>query len=150
LHSNYQGLNQDRRQRLREIDVDHCASSLGVVLQEISFRGSIRRHDRVPKPDASFEEGFSGALAGAEEFIERPAARYENPSSRRVTNLSERAAAAARRSPRALIGRSAHLILDEATSALDAYSERSIVKRQPAEHAQGRTRAASRTAFPRW
>src|SRR5947207_13251619 len=71
LHSNYQGLIKIDGNDLREIDVDHLRSSLGVVLQEnFLFRGSIRDTIAASKPDASFAEIVQAArLAGAEEFI---------------------------------------------------------------------------------
>ena len=68
LHSNYQGLIKIDGNDLREIDVDHLRSSLGVVLQEnFLFRGTIRETIAAAKPDASFEEVVQAArLAGAE------------------------------------------------------------------------------------
>src|SRR5437660_9055063 len=57
LHSNYQGLIKIDGNDLREIDVDHLRSSLGVVLQEnFLFRGTLRETIAAAKPDATFEE----------------------------------------------------------------------------------------------
>ena len=139
LHSDYQGLIKIDGNDLREIDVDHLRSSLGVVLQEnFLFRGSIRETIAASKPDASFEEIVQAArLAGAEEFIEQLPRGYETFIQEGSTNLSggqkQRLAIA-----RALIGDPRILILDEATSALDADSE-AIVNTNLLRIAQGRT-----------
>jgi len=90
LHSDYQGLIKIDGNDLREIDVDHLRSSLGVVLQEnFLFRGSIRETIAASKPDASFEEIVQAArLAGAEEFIEQLPRGYETFIQEGSTNLS--------------------------------------------------------------
>jgi len=124
LHSNYEGLIKIDGNDLREIDIEHLRSSLGVVLQDnFLFSGTIRDAIAAAKPAARFEEIVRAArLAGAEEFIERLPRGYDTFLQEGSTNLSggqrQRLAIA-----RALIGDPRILILDEATSALDAESE---------------------------
>ena len=124
LHSNYDGLIKIDGTDLREIDIDHLRSSLGVVLQDnFLFSGTIRETIAAARSSASFEEIVGAArLAGAEEFIERLPRGYETFIQEGSTNLSggqrQRLAIA-----RALLGDPRILILDEATSALDAESE---------------------------
>jgi subfamily B ATP-binding cassette protein HlyB/CyaB len=139
LHSNYEGLIKIDGNDLREIDVDHLRSSLGVVLQDnFLFSGTIREAIAAAKPDASFEEiVYAARLAGAEEFIEHLPRGYETYIQEGSANLSggqrQRLAIA-----RALIGDPRILILDEATSALDAESE-AIVNANLMRIAKGRT-----------
>jgi ATP-binding cassette subfamily B protein len=139
LHSNYRGLIKIDGNDLREIDVDHLRSSLGVVLQDsFLFSGTIRDAIAAAKPDATFEEVvYAARLAGAEEFIEHLPRGYETYIQEGSTNLSggqrQRLAIA-----RALIGNPRILILDEATSALDAESE-AIVNANLLRIAKGRT-----------
>jgi len=139
LHSNYEGLIKIDGNDLREFDVDHLRSSLGVVLQDnFLFSGTIREAIAAAKPDASFEEIVHAArLAGAEEFIEHLPRGYETHVQEGSANLSggqrQRLAIA-----RALIGDPRILILDEATSALDAESE-AIVNANLLRIAKGRT-----------
>jgi ATP-binding cassette subfamily B protein len=139
LHSDYQGLIKVDGNDLREYDVDHLRSSIGVVLQEnFLFSGTIRENIAAAKPDATLEDVVRAArLAGAEEFIERLPRGYETFIYEGSPNLSggqrQRIAIA-----RALIGDPRILVLDEATSALDAESE-AIVNANLRFIARGRT-----------
>jgi ATP-binding cassette subfamily B protein len=139
LHSDYEGLVKVDGSDLREYDVDHLRSSIGVVLQEnFLFSGTIRENIAAAKPDATLEDVVRAArLAGAEEFIERLPRGYETYIYEGSPNLSggqrQRIAIA-----RALIGDPRVMVLDEATSALDAESE-AIVNDNLRFIARGRT-----------
>ncbi len=139
LHSPQEGLIKIDGHDLREIDLDHLRSQIGVVLQEnFLFRGSIRENIAIAKPDATTEEILRAArLAGADEFIERLPRGLDTPLEEGSANLSggqrQRLAIA-----RALLLDPPILILDEATSALDAESE-AIVQANLMSIAQGRT-----------
>jgi subfamily B ATP-binding cassette protein HlyB/CyaB len=139
LHQNYDGLIKIDGVDLREIDLSHLRSSLGVVLQDnFLFSGSIRENIVAANRSASLEDVMRAArLAGAEEFIERLPRGYETVIEEGSSNLSggqrQRVAIA-----RALLVDPAVLILDEATSALDPDSE-AIINNNLNRIADGRT-----------
>ncbi len=139
LHSDYLGLIKIDGVDVRQYDLAHLRSSLGIVLQEnFLFSGTIRSNITIAKPDATFDEMVRAArLAGAEEFIDKLPGGYETFVYEGSPNLSggqrQRLAIA-----RALITDPRILILDEATSALDAESE-AIVNANIDLIARGRT-----------
>lgn len=124
---------------LRQIDLPHLRTQIGVVLQEnFLFRGTIRENIAAARPDATIEEIVEAArMAGAAEFIERLPASYDTLVQENGANFSggqrQRIAIA-----RALVLRPRLLIFDEATSALDPESE-AIVQEHLSEIALGRT-----------
>ncbi|MBK4723117.1 peptidase domain-containing ABC transporter [Azospirillum sp. YIM DDC1] len=139
LHQNYDGLIKIDGVDLREIDLNHLRSNLGVVLQDnFLFNGTIRENIMAANRSATLEEVMRAArLAGAEEFIERLPRGYETMIEEGSANLSggqrQRIAIA-----RALLVDPTVLILDEATSALDPDSE-AIINNNLTRIAQGRT-----------
>jgi subfamily B ATP-binding cassette protein HlyB/CyaB len=139
LNTNYEGMIKVDGMDLREIDLMHLRTHIGVVPQEnFLFTGSVRDNIAMARPDASFQDVVRAAqLAGAEEFIERMPRGYDTPLEEGATNLSggqrQRLAIA-----RALLIDPPVLILDEATSALDAESE-AIVNANLKRIAKGRT-----------
>ncbi|MBF0393005.1 MAG: peptidase domain-containing ABC transporter [Alphaproteobacteria bacterium] len=124
---------------MREIDLVHLRSHIGVVLQDnFLFRGTVRENIASARPDCSIAEVVEAArMAGADEFIERLPRGFETMLEENAANLSggqkQRLAIA-----RALITQPRILILDEATSALDPESE-AIVQRNLKRIAHGRT-----------
>jgi subfamily B ATP-binding cassette protein HlyB/CyaB len=139
LNASYEGLIKIDGMDLREIDLVHLRTHIGVVPQEnFLFSGTIRENIAMAKSDASFAAVVRAAqLAGAEEFIERLPRGYDTVLEEGATNLSggqrQRLALA-----RALLIDPSILILDEATSALDAESE-AIVNANLKRMAKGRT-----------
>jgi ATP-binding cassette, subfamily B, bacterial HlyB/CyaB len=139
LNTSYEGMIKIDGMDLREIDLMHLRTHIGVVPQEnFLFSGSIRENIAMAKPDASFSDVVRAAqLSGAEEFIERLPRGYDTMLEEGATNLSggqrQRLALA-----RALLIDPPVLILDEATSALDAESE-TIVNANLKRMAKGRT-----------
>jgi ATP-binding cassette, subfamily B, bacterial HlyB/CyaB len=139
LNTNYEGSIKIDGMDLREIDLMHLRTNIGVVPQEnFLFSATIRENIAMAKPDAPFAQVVRAAqLAGAEEFIERLPRGYDTMLEEGAANLSggqrQRLALA-----RALLIDPPVLILDEATSALDAESE-AIVNANLRKIARGRT-----------
>lgn len=139
LHVAREGLIKIDGYDLREVDLSHLRSSLGVVLQEnFLFKGTIRENVMIGRPGATTIEVLRALrMAGADEFVERLPAGLNTQLEEGSSNLSggqrQRLAIA-----RALLRDPPILILDEATSALDAESE-AIVQFNLANIARGRT-----------
>jgi len=139
LNTTYDGMIKIDGIDLREINLLHLRTHIGVVPQEnFLFSGTLRENIAMAKPDATFAEVVRAAqISGAEEFIERLPRGYDTPIREGGNNLSggqrQRLALA-----RALLIDPPILILDEATSALDAESE-AIVNANLKRMAKGRT-----------
>ena len=139
LNASYEGMIKIDGMDLREIDLMHLRTHIGVVPQEnFLFSGTIRENIAMAKADASFAAVVRAAqLSGAEEFIERLPRGYDTVLEEGATNLSggqrQRLALA-----RALLIDPPVMILDEARSALDAESE-AIVNANLKRMAKGRT-----------
>ncbi len=139
LYTAQQGIVRVDGTDIREIDLVHLRTRIGVVLQEnFLFSGTVRENIAAAVPGASLDQVVHAArLAGADEFIERLPKGYDTVLEENGANLSggqkQRLAIA-----RALITQPPILILDEATSALDPESE-AIIQRNLRAIAAGRT-----------
>ncbi len=124
LHLPQAGLVKIDGQDLKELDLAHLRTQIGVVLQEnFLFRATVRENIAMTKPAASLDEVIRAAqMAGAHEFIQRLPHGYSTMLEESASNLSggqrQRLAIA-----RALIHDPPVIVFDEATSALDPESE---------------------------
>jgi ATP-binding cassette, subfamily B, bacterial HlyB/CyaB len=139
LYTPQQGLIKIDGIDLKEIDLVHLRTQIGVVLQDnFLFHGTVRDNIAAALPGASMAQVVEAAkLAGADEFIENLQRGYDTMLEENGANLSggqkQRLAIA-----RALITKPPILILDEATSALDPESE-AIIQKNLKLIARGRT-----------
>jgi ATP-binding cassette, subfamily B, bacterial HlyB/CyaB len=132
LHSPLSGVLRIDGHDIREFDLMHLRTQIGVVLQRsFLFKGTVRENIAMARPEASLEDVIEAAqLAGADRFIEELAQSYETVIEEDGANLSggqkQRLALA-----RTLLMRPRILVLDEATSALDPESEAIIRENFP-------------------
>jgi subfamily B ATP-binding cassette protein HlyB/CyaB len=139
LHYPSEGAVRFDGHNVRDIDLSFLRSQTGVVPQEpFLFRGTVKDNIRMGKPTASFEDVVEAARqAGADEFIQELAQRYDTNLEEGAVNLSggqkQRISIA-----RALLREPRIIIFDEATSALDPESEAIVVKNLR-QIAKGRT-----------
>jgi subfamily B ATP-binding cassette protein HlyB/CyaB len=139
LYAPQAGLIKIDGQDLKELDLAHLRTRIGVVLQEnFLFRASVRENIAMTRPTAPLDEVVRAAqLAGAHEFIQHLPHGYATMLEEGAQNLSggqrQRLAIA-----RALIHDPPILVFDEATSALDPESE-AILQQHLAGIARGRT-----------
>lgn len=139
LYTPQQGLIRVDGYDIKEIDLVHLRTHIGVVLQDnFLFQGTIRDNISAPLPGATISQVVEAAqLAGAAEFIEQFPRGYDTVLEENGANLSggqkQRLAIA-----RALITKPPILIFDEATSALDPESE-AIIQANLKKIAHGRT-----------
>lgn len=124
---------------LREMNVQHLRSHIGVVSQEpVLFEGSISENISLGNTDATKEDIIQAAkLANAHNFVAELPQGYDTLVGEGGAQLSggqkQRIAIA-----RAIVRKPNILLLDEATSALDTESE-SIVQAALEQASQGRT-----------
>jgi subfamily B ATP-binding cassette protein HlyB/CyaB len=139
LYQPQAGLIKIDGQDLKELELAHLRTQIGVVLQEnFLFRATVRENIAMTKPAASLDEVVRAAqLAGAHEFIQRLPHGYSTMLEESAANLSggqrQRLAIA-----RALIHDPPVLVFDEATSALDPESE-AIIQQHLGAISHGRT-----------
>ncbi|MDF2958274.1 MAG: transporter related protein [Paenibacillus sp.] len=114
---------------VKDIDLQHLRTRIGVVLQEaVLFTGTIKDNICFGKPDATQEEIETAARAAqAHDFIMRMPDGYQTQLGQRGVNLSggqkQRISIA-----RAILVKPPVLILDDSTSAVDLGTEARIQK----------------------
>ena len=137
LYTPQGGLVKIDGQNVRDMDLSHLRSQVGVVLQEnFLFRGTIRDNIAMSRPEASMPDILRvSQMSGAHEFVQRLPQGYATMLEEGASNLSggqrQRLAIA-----RALLRDPKILIFDEATSALDPESE-AVIQANLAAMARG-------------